>query len=100
MKGNIGHLEGGSGIAGLIKTVMVLEKGIIPPNANFQTINPSIDAEFFNLKVSAASLNLTVCTDATLNPVSDHEDTLAHYWLAESLGGFIRLWWFQFSCHP
>lgn len=53
MKGNIGHLEGGSGIAGLIKTVMVLEKGIIPPNANFEHVNPSIDAKFLNLKVCA-----------------------------------------------
>lgn len=51
VKGNIGHLEGGSGIAGLIKTVMVLEKGVIPPNANFEHVNRSIDVDFLNLKV-------------------------------------------------
>ncbi|KAL8786450.1 MAG: hypothetical protein Q9213_002766 [Squamulea squamosa] len=50
LKGNIGHLEGGSGVAGLIKTVMVLEKGVIPPNANFEQVNPSIDADFMNIK--------------------------------------------------
>ena len=50
LKSNIGHLEGGSGLAGLIKTVLVLEKGIIPPNANFSRLNPKIDAEFMNLK--------------------------------------------------
>lgn len=31
---------------------MVLEKGIIPPIANFEKLNPAIDAEFLNLEVS------------------------------------------------
>ncbi|KAG8158021.1 hypothetical protein KVR01_012293 [Diaporthe batatas] len=52
IKSNIGHLEGGSGLAGIIKTILVLEKGLIPPNANFKTVNPNIDAEFLNIKVS------------------------------------------------
>ena len=46
VKTNIGHLEGASGIAGLLKTILVLEKGVIPPNANFDQINPRIDTEF------------------------------------------------------
>ncbi|KAF7953322.1 hypothetical protein EAE96_006533 [Botrytis aclada] len=50
LKSNIGHLEGGSGVAGLIKTVLVLEKGVIPPNANFERTNSNIDAEFFHLR--------------------------------------------------
>ncbi|PVH93893.1 ketoacyl-synt-domain-containing protein [Periconia macrospinosa] len=42
LKPNIGHLEGGSGIAGLIKTILILETGVIPPNANFERPNPRI----------------------------------------------------------
>ena len=49
IKSNIGHLEGGSGVAGLIKAVYALEKGIIPPNANFEVINPKVPAEKWNM---------------------------------------------------
>lgn len=52
MKSNIGHLEGGSGIAGLIKVVLSLEKGVIPPvSENFHSTNPGIDVDYLNLKV-------------------------------------------------
>ncbi|KAJ2997560.1 hypothetical protein NUW58_g619 [Xylaria curta] len=50
VKSNIGHLGGASGLAGIIKAVMVLESGIIPPNANFEEVNPKIDAEYLRLK--------------------------------------------------
>ncbi|KAF5872206.1 putative polyketide synthase protein [Botrytis fragariae] len=50
LKSNIGHMEGASGIAGVIKAILVLEKAIIPPNANFERLNPRIDAEFLKLK--------------------------------------------------
>ncbi|KAL9088429.1 MAG: hypothetical protein Q9165_006153 [Trypethelium subeluteriae] len=50
LKSNIGHLEGGAGIAGVIKAILVLEKALIPPNANFKEPNSRIDAEFANIK--------------------------------------------------
>ena len=39
IKTNIGHLEGASGLAGVIKAVLCLEKGQIPPNINFEKPN-------------------------------------------------------------
>ncbi|KAL9115277.1 MAG: hypothetical protein Q9187_007346 [Circinaria calcarea] len=50
LKSNIGHLEGASGLAGLIKTVLVLEKAVIPPNALFERPNEKIPLEDWNIK--------------------------------------------------
>ena len=42
VKSNFGHLEQCAGLAGLIKTVLALERGLIPPSINFTTPNPRI----------------------------------------------------------
>lgn len=51
VKANIGHLEAVAGIAGLIKTILVLEKGIIPPIAHLESLNPAIPAKEWKLRV-------------------------------------------------
>ncbi|KAF6218696.1 hypothetical protein HO133_006047 [Letharia lupina] len=50
MKSNIGHLEGASGVAGVIKAILILETGVIPPNVNIEHLNPDIDADYLRLK--------------------------------------------------
>jgi acyl transferase domain-containing protein/acyl carrier protein len=42
VKANIGHLEGAAGIAGLIKTVLVLQHRWLPPVANLEKFNPHL----------------------------------------------------------
>ena len=52
IKSNIGHLESTSGLAGLIKTVLILEKGLIPPNADFQTEKSNLKLQDWGIKVN------------------------------------------------
>ena len=51
VKTNIGHLEGASGIAGLIKLILSVHHRQIPPSLNFETPNPHIDFAASNLRV-------------------------------------------------
>ena len=43
VKTNVGHLDAAAGVAGLLKTVLGLENGVIPPSLNFERPNPRID---------------------------------------------------------
>jgi acyl transferase domain-containing protein len=45
VKTNVGHLIESAGIAGLIKTVLVLKHRLIPPSLHFKQPNPRIDFE-------------------------------------------------------
>ena len=45
VKTNIGHLEAAAGVAGLIKTILALQGGQIPPNLHLQNINPRLSME-------------------------------------------------------
>lgn len=52
VKTNVGHLESGSGVAGLVKAALVLHKDTVPPNLNFENPNPNIPFDEFKLKVA------------------------------------------------
>ncbi|KAK1250816.1 hypothetical protein MKX07_005371 [Trichoderma sp. CBMAI-0711] len=43
VKGLVGHTEGASGVVALVKILLMLQRGQIPPQASFETINPSIN---------------------------------------------------------
>ena len=51
VKTNIGHLEGAAGVAGLLKAVLAIAHGELPPSLNFESPNPEIRLDELNLRV-------------------------------------------------
>ncbi|MFJ8911697.1 SDR family NAD(P)-dependent oxidoreductase [Amycolatopsis sp. NPDC102389] len=51
VKSNFGHTEAAAGIAGVIKAVLCLGKGLIPPNLHFERPNPKIPFDRLPLRV-------------------------------------------------
>ncbi|WP_277816919.1 type I polyketide synthase [Streptomyces caatingaensis] len=49
VKGHLGHLEPASGMAGLVKTLLVLRHGRVPANAGALPLSPDIDFEGLRL---------------------------------------------------
>lgn len=43
VKSNVGHLSCASGVTGLMKAVLTMEHGAIPPTVHYQSPNPAID---------------------------------------------------------
>ena len=52
VKGNLGHLETGSGMAGLAKVLLTLQNRRIYPNLHFETPNPAIDFKALGLRIA------------------------------------------------
>ncbi|UMM08096.1 type I polyketide synthase [Gluconobacter frateurii] len=42
VKANLGHLEAAAGVTGLIKALLCLKNGAVPPQPNLEVLNPSI----------------------------------------------------------
>lgn len=55
VKTNIGHLESAAGIAGLIKAVLMIQKGAVPPHINFIRENEEIKLNESPFVISAGS---------------------------------------------
>lgn len=51
VKSNVGHLDAAAGVVGLIKTVLVLEHGEIPPTLHYRKSAPALGLEGTRLKV-------------------------------------------------
>ncbi len=51
VKTNFGHLEACAGIAGFLKTVLVLKHNQVPPHLHLNTVSPHIDLDALNLTI-------------------------------------------------
>jgi acyl transferase domain-containing protein len=54
VKTNIGHTGSAAGIAGLLKAVLAIENGLIPPSLNYDSAAPGDDLKSHGLQVNTA----------------------------------------------
>lgn len=58
-----GHTEGTAGVAGILKASLALQKGVIPPNLLFNTLNPSVKPFVDHLELAISRLAWPLTTD-------------------------------------
>ena len=63
VKTNIGHLEAAAGVAGIIKTVLAMNRGVIPRHLHFRVPRPEIDWERLPLQVTATPTDWPIADD-------------------------------------
>lgn len=80
IKPNVGHLEASSGIAGLLKSILVLKHGYIPPNLDFIKPKPSLKLYERNIKVSMTCVFELFALMCMLDPDRAYEASSATEW--------------------
>jgi phthiocerol/phenolphthiocerol synthesis type-I polyketide synthase C len=70
VKANIGHLEPASGMAGLLKAALALDRGIIPPTIHCETPNPKIPFGELNLRLVREAEGIATAPDSTFAGVN------------------------------
>ncbi|MFJ9245026.1 amino acid adenylation domain-containing protein [Streptomyces sp. NPDC101776] len=53
VKSQIGHLGAAAGVVGMVRAVLAVHHGIVPPTADFDRLNPEIDDGPFRIPVTA-----------------------------------------------
>jgi acyl transferase domain-containing protein/acyl carrier protein len=86
VKTNLGHLEGAAGAAGVIKMVLCLEHGRIPPNLHFHELTPHIALESTRFRLPLEALPWSVSEGPRCGAVSSFGlgGTNAHVILEEA----------------
>ncbi len=86
VKTNIGHLEAASGVAGLVKTSLILKNRQVPPHLHFHNPNPDIPFDELQLRVPTTLESLPESDGPTLAGVNSFGfgGTNAHVVLQEA----------------
>ena len=62
-KPNVGHLESAAGIAGLIKVLLSLHHGVIPPHRTHENLNPNIPWDALPVHVATRATTWPITAD-------------------------------------